>query len=418
MRRRSLLASMLVVLAVAACSNPPTTDVLREEAVLIGGELGSLSATKVTGRTGPGSEYEIWMPEEWTGRLVLYAHGYVDPALPVGFPELPAELVALRDALLAEGAAVAYSSYSEHGYAVRDGVQRTHQLLGLFTRHFGRPDRTYLMGHSLGGMVVLKMAEQYRQYDGALALCSFVGGGLMQAEYIANVRVLFDAFYPELSAALIPGDAVNVPRGLVFGTISAGIVAAITEEFDDDPEAALNKLVSFATIDQIQLPFDPLLDPLLDAGQIVQQIVGSLLGALYYNVVGGHDLYGRTHRRSPFDNVGTVYRGPYLDDAARSLLNVVVDRYAATPDAVNYLLRWYQPTGTLRMPLLTMHTTLDPDVPFAHQAVYAAIVETAGTSHLLDQRSFGRYGHCAFEADEILEAFGALLAWVELGAAP
>jgi pimeloyl-ACP methyl ester carboxylesterase len=413
MAHRSVLASMLVVLLIAACSNPQPTDVLREEAVLLGGALGPLSATKVTGRTGPGSEYEIWVPEHWSGLLVLYAHGYVDPNLPVGFPDLPEELEALRDALLIQGAAVAYSSYSEHGYAIRDGVQRTHQLLGLFTRHFSRPDRTYLMGHSLGGMVVLRMAEQYRQYDGALALCSFVGGGLMQVEYIANVRVLFDAFYPDLSA-LIAGDAVDVPPGLDFATISGGIVAGITAEFAVDPVAAFNKLVSFATIDQIQLPFDPL----LDQSQIVEQIVGSLLGALYYNVVGGHDLYVRTHRRSPFDNIGTVYSGPFLDEAATLMLNAAVDRYAATPDAVNYLLRWYQPTGVLAMPLLTMHTTLDPDVPFAHQAVYAGIVDAAGTGHLLAQRAVDRYGHCAFTSEETLEALADLLAWVEWGVAP
>jgi pimeloyl-ACP methyl ester carboxylesterase len=423
MMRRSLIVSSLMFLVFAAsCSNPQLASTATlADTVEVHGEAGVLSATVVQGRTGPGAEYEMWMPDSWNGTLILYAHGYIDPALPTGFPdELPAELAALRNALLFEGFAVAYSSYSEHGYALKDGVQRTHQLSGLFTRHFRRPQHTYLMGHSLGGMVVLAMAEQYQQYDGALSLCSFVGGGLMQTEYIANVRVLFDFFYPALSSALLPGDAVNVPPGLDFGAISAGIAAGIMAELlpnpldpaDLDLEALL-KLLTFATIDQIRLPFDPTLAPTTQGAQVVE----SLLRALYYNVVGGHDLIERS-RRSPFDNTGTAYSGPLLDPTATMALNATVARYSASRDAVNYLLRWYQPTGKLRMPVLTMHTTLDPDVPFGHQAVYAGIAAAAGQSHQLAQRAIPGYGHCNFTPVQTMTALSDLIGWTALGIPP
>jgi pimeloyl-ACP methyl ester carboxylesterase len=415
MRRSLIVCSLMFLVFAAACSNPQraSTAVL-SDVVEVHGEAGVLSATVVKGRTGPGAEYEMWMPDSWNGTLILYAHGYIDPALPTGFPEeLPAELVALRFALLSGGYALAYSSYSEHGYALKDGVQRTHQLSGLFTSHFQRPQRTYLMGHSLGGMVVLAMAEQYQQYDGALSLCSFVGGGLMQTEYIANVRVLFDAFYPEMSSALLPGDAVNVPPGLDFAAISAGIAAGIAQEFALDPATALAKLLTFATIDQIRLPFDAA----LQGEDLVAQVVESLLRALYYNVVGGHDLIERT-RRSPFDNRGTAYSGPFLDPTAAMVLNATVARYGASRDAVNYLLRWYQPTGNLRMPVLTMHTTLDPDVPFGHQAVYAGIAAAAGESHQLAQRAVDRYGHCTFTPAETLTALSDLINWTVLDIQP
>jgi pimeloyl-ACP methyl ester carboxylesterase len=291
------------------------------------------------------------------------------------------------------------------------------------------------MGHSLGGMVVLMMAERYSQYDGALSMCGFVGGGQLQVDYIANVRVLFDAFYPELSSALIPDNAVNVPPGLNFGAISSGIAAGIAAEFTKDPVdpvAALLKLLSFATVEQIALPFEsgdiPFADPEAfglwlatrtpaQISALASQIVQSLLSALYYNIVGGHDLLERT-RGSAFDNRSTVYTGPLLNPATQGWLNTTVDRFRSRPNAVNYLRQWYEPSGTPKIPVLTLHTTLDPDVPFRHQTAYAQVTAAARSSERLVQQHVDRYGHCNFTAEETFGALADLVAWVELGLRP
>ena len=87
-------------------------------------------------------------------------------------------------------------------------------------------------------------------------------------------------------------------------------------------------------------------------------------------------------------------------------------------DARNYLQRWYQPKGNLRIPVLTLHTTMDPVVPFWHQPAYAAIVADAGRSDLLVQRTVDSYGHCAFTPEEHITAFMDLVSWVETGVAP
>src|SRR3954469_22700995 len=93
--------------------------------------------------------------------------------------------------------AVASSSWSENGYAVQDGVIRTHQLNGIFTSRVSKPARVLLMGSSLGGLVALKLAEQYpAEYSGALVMCGVVGGGTHEVAYLANVRILFDYFFP------------------------------------------------------------------------------------------------------------------------------------------------------------------------------------------------------------------------------
>jgi pimeloyl-ACP methyl ester carboxylesterase len=78
----------------------------------------------------------------------------------------------------------AFSSYSENGWAVKDGVQRTHQLLGIFTSKFGQPTRVYISGASMGGLIAIELAEKYP--------------GVIAVDYPANVRVLFDLFYPHV----------------------------------------------------------------------------------------------------------------------------------------------------------------------------------------------------------------------------
>jgi hypothetical protein len=90
----------------------------------------------VDGRFGPGALYRMVRPTVWNGSLLLYAHGYVSPTLPVA---LPSEVDLLIGQLTSQGFAVAYSSFSENGWAVKDGAQRTHQLLGVFSDRFGAP---------------------------------------------------------------------------------------------------------------------------------------------------------------------------------------------------------------------------------------------------------------------------------------
>ena len=91
-----------------------------------------------------GAQYAMFVPAAWNGRLVLWAHGFVDPHAPIALPDAqPPDvapwLVELRERLLAAGYAVAYSSYAENGWAVKDGAERTHELQGLFRSRFGIP---------------------------------------------------------------------------------------------------------------------------------------------------------------------------------------------------------------------------------------------------------------------------------------
>jgi len=106
-----------------------------------------LEAQHREGAIGDGSFYAIDVPQPWNGDLIVYAHGIVDPTAPVALPTTQDGFAGLRDGWLAQGLAVAASSYSENGYALKDAALHTRQLTGLVAEQFGRPRRVYLVGH-------------------------------------------------------------------------------------------------------------------------------------------------------------------------------------------------------------------------------------------------------------------------------
>jgi len=128
-----------------------------------------------------------------------------------------------------------------------------------------------------------------------------------------------------------------------------------------------------------------------------------VIGLLWYNVFSTEDAQVRLGGQ-PYDNSTRVYAGS-PDDAA---LNDGVARFTADP-AARAAIQRFETSGQLTRPVVTMHTTGDPIVPVLHQSLYADKVEAAGATALLQEESFGRYGHCTFQQAELVSAFGALV---------
>ena len=125
----------------------------------------------------------------------------------------------------------------------------------------------------------------------------------------------------------------------------------------------------------------------------------------------------------PYDNTSTIYQvnvtpDPVLNAFLSGLLNAGVSRFEADRAALNYYERNYAPSGRIGIPVLTMHTTRDPGIPYTHENTFAAAVAAAGRSQLLVQRPIDRWGHCAFTFGEMQTAFGDLVQWVETGIRP
>lgn len=419
MRKTTLFRAWLAPLAFAigACSDTPSTLVAppavasRSNGVVTEPTTGPWLRI-VEGETGPGSKFALYVPRDWNGDAVYYLHGFRDASSPVDLRDQDA-LYTIRDQFGAMGYAVAYSSYSENGFVVKDGAQRSHQLRGLLTSELGKaPTRSFLVGHSLGGGIALSLAERYPdQYNGALLMCGMVGGSLLETQYLGHVRALADVYFN----GAFPGRVDGVPAGTTISL--AQVVGAVS--------ANAAGLFAIASMQQTPLPYVPVGAPTNPSSVAFQTLVGSLYGALSFHARGINNIVDLVPGDSPFDNAQTTYAlsatpllpAPMLAPAV-ALANATVTRYTADVQATNYLERYFTPTGALALPVLTIHNTWDPAVPAFHETELLARASAAGATGNLLQRQVPSFGHCAIPATTMMQGFQDLVQWQASGSKP
>ena len=402
MSRLRCICAIAGLLSAAACADNAPLAPAHSSARLSSRAITSSSlswASQITGTTADGAEYAIFVPNGWNGDVVFYAHGIIPPLAPVAFPATGDwdDAGAIRDALGQIGFAIAYSTYSENGYAIKSGIQRTHELRGIFVSKVGRPRRSFLVGHSLGAQVSQALAELHPdQYNGVLAMCGVLGGTRLETDYIAHVRTLFDFFYP----GVLPGSTMEMP--VTITDPNTQIVPPVLAAINANPTG----LMYIATDTVVRL-----------AGSNAQEWAVSLLNALAYQAIGVNDLLARTHGHILFDNTKTTYNSPFFG-GFNDVLNASIRRYTATDDALAWLNENYEPTGDLRIPMITFHKTRDRLVPYRHEAAYLSKVTGAGQTANLLQRSQDSFGHCDLGVPEILSNFQDLVSWVTTGVKP
>ena len=345
----------------------------------------------VRGMLPSGALTEVCVPPAWNGDLVLFAHGYVPPQLPLALPVLRlSDGTDLKDEVLSLGFALATTSYSKNGYAIQQGGDDVQALRDLIADQFaGRLRHIYLVGVSEGTLITVMLLERHPEsYDGALALCGPLDGGPSILKYLGDFRVVFDYFFP----TVFPFGALDVPPDAYLDWLTV-YMPAIAGAVESDPLATDQLLdVTGAAVD----PQDP--------GTSVSTAVGMLV----YSIFGSNDLLA-TASGNPYDNASTDYQGS-LDDVA---LNAGVERVDADPAARAYVQQFYETTGDIGVPLVTLHTLFDPIVPYAQEVAYAEKVAGSGDEALLTVIPVERYGHCNFTEAEVLDAFAQLVQQVE-----
>ena len=128
-----------------------------------------------------GAQFRISVPSDWNGSLVLAAGGYSPSPLTFS-PDQP--VPSFPRGLLAQGYAYAETGYSQGGLAIAEGVDDVRALRQYFTEKYGRPQRTFVVGESKGGLVALLLMEATpAEFDGALAISGLLSSpcGLHEA---------------------------------------------------------------------------------------------------------------------------------------------------------------------------------------------------------------------------------------------
>ena len=124
-----------------------------------------------------GSLYKIATPQKWNKKLLLIAHGGRPKKSPLSadFKIKGTE----NETLLKQGWMIAETSYRRNGIIINDAVEDLKNLYDFIVKKSGKPQRTYILGASMGGEIVVKIAEEKKdRFDGVIA----VGAALLCAD--------------------------------------------------------------------------------------------------------------------------------------------------------------------------------------------------------------------------------------------
>lgn len=114
----------------------------------------------------------------------------------------------------------------------------------------------------------------------------------------------------------------------------------------------------------------------------------------------------------------TPYHLGPTSDVSDAEFNGTALRLRTNDDAWRVFVGDNDATGNVALPLLTMHTTGDGQVPIEDARILRRLVDRAGRRDLLVQRVIRDGGHCGFTNLEQAAGFEALVGWVERNARP
>lgn len=336
-----------------------------------------------TSEQASGSEYVICPTLNNAADLVVFAHGYVAPQEPLSAWEsqLVIEGVSVPALVNGLGFAFAGTSYPQTGLAIKEAIPDVAALVEFYKASVGTPSHVYIVGVSEGGLVAVKLVEQTGPFSGGLALCGPIGDFRGQLNHFGDFRVIFDAFFPDV----LPPSPISIPDGLIAAwetTYAPAVAAAI----------ASNPLATSQLFSVTRTPVAP--------GTEAE----TALGVLWYNVFATNQAQMELGGQ-PYGNRLTWYSGSLNDWQ----LNRTVERFTAKHAALEEIADHYQTTGRLKMPLVTMHTTGDPIVPYWHELLYLGKVLASGRIGSYIGLPVERYGHCTFQPAELVFGFGLLV---------
>ena len=388
---------------------------------------GTGSVTTVPGTLSDGAKYLLECPSgTWNGTLLLYSHGYVAPGSPnpatdVGDP-------ATRAYLLANGFALAGSSYATTGWAIQQALPDQIATLDVFDATYGTPTRTIAWGHSLGGIITAGLIQDYpNRFNAALPMCGVLSGG------VATWNTALDAEFA-FKQLLAPGSPLQLVN---INPASAGANLALADTILGAAQATPQGRARFALVSAFgDTPgwFNPALpepaatdytdqeqDQFLWAQNVTFPFVFALRAELEARAGGnvswntGVNYFADLAKSADLREVIALYHQAGLSLTKDLLALNSAARINAKPSAVAYLAKYIAFNGDISVPVLTMHTTGDGLVVPENEQAYRSVVDRAGNGDLLRQIFVARAGHCTFTPAETVTALNVLLNRLDTG---
>jgi pimeloyl-ACP methyl ester carboxylesterase len=364
------------------------------------------------------AKFKLRVPANWNGTLLVYLQGTKTGSVaePVVVPPVVAgSQPALEETLLAQGYALAASDFAygsmdmQAKVAVEDGLA----LTSYFRGRVGQPTRVLLWGTSLGGLVVLKMIEDYpRAFDGAIATCASAAG-------------MAKGFDRQIDFGLAYATALGWPEdkwgpleqlrpGLNLQTDVLAVAKSPAGDGSNRGAWEFIRLVRgissegfWGTNPVYGIP-----------GWRINLVIGIWARAMNEEFAGGPFAQNLDHSYTLKPEEKTYLAG--LGINADDLLAKMNARrnIGAAPSSRDYAERFGGLRGLLRRPVLTLHGALDNVVDVASQSAYGAQVEWWGSQDQLLQVYSKAAGHCVFTSEQLLTTLEAMERWLNTGNKP
>jgi pimeloyl-ACP methyl ester carboxylesterase len=334
-----------------------------------------------------GAKYRILFPENWKGKLVMYAHGYEFMGAKPRQSENP-DFPKRMTVFLERGFAVAASDYRVQGYSLPEGVDDTEALRSYFVKKYGKPDSTFMVGHSLGGGVTLAMMENFgKNYHGALPLCPLSSRPYLQCRKEFDMYATFNGLFPNVIKSLSEVFDLSKPYQAQDARKMVARAMEIRKAIYAKDSALAVAFAKRFDLKADDLPF-----------------------SLFFNENVLRDLAQKTGG-NPFDNTNTLYSG-FPNDL---LVNQKAERLAATVNPESIFSK-YDRTGNINTPVVAMHTIYDQLIPPTYGIVnFENMVHKQGKDAFFTVKYTNGQGHCNFTNSQTAQAFDELRSWVKSG---
>lgn len=369
------------------------------------------------------------VPAAWRAGdpLVVVNHGYS-----LAFDDSPS-LGPLVDLQLAQGFAVAASGFRTRGWGPYTAIDDNARLVEAFSAQFGAPGALYAVGGSMGGLVSLRMGEDWRfrgRVAGVYALCPPADGARAWDSGF-NLRMAYDA----TCAGVGGGELLTGEPPLDWAMNLADVPQDLSITGRSDP--ALRTAARITQCTGVTLPPFLRTAPQRERLATIQALSGIsdedfLLTNLGYATFGLSELVRAPDKAaglSPFDNRWTNYASALPPaDATTSTIDARVRRVAADRFARLRLLEVSNAQGFGSAPIVSLHTSGDELVAPWHQRQlrirYRGAAVPYGAPGFDAPRlvsaivTEAERSHCGFSRAELETGWNALRQWVADGRRP